>query len=147
MNAHSRSRSGPGGARGQVLPIFAAGLVAILAITALVVDVGFVFMLRRHEQNAADPGALAAARYIPTGDRAAMWTGACAYALLNGPSAPAEDDDDWWITGAVKWTGSSIARTGRKTGASVLDIFRVVKGAVRKALPDFEARTPAFLGS
>ena len=70
-----------------------------------------------------------------------------AYALLNGPSAPAEDDDDWWITGAVKWTGSSIARTGRKTGASVLDIFRVVKGAVRKALPDFEARTPAFLGS
>lgn len=84
MNEHRQSHSIPQGARGQVFPIFAAGLVAILAITALVVDVGFVFMLRRHEQNAADPGALAAARYIPTGNRPRMWVAACSYSLLNG---------------------------------------------------------------
>ncbi|MEX1334033.1 MAG: pilus assembly protein TadG-related protein [Candidatus Limnocylindrales bacterium] len=80
------------GARGQTLPIFAIGLVALLAITALVVDVGFMFMIRRHEQNAADPGALAAARYIPSGNRAQMWSAACSYALRNG-FQPARTDN------------------------------------------------------
>lgn len=76
--------------RGQILPIFAGGLVAILLMGALVVDLGFVFMTKRHEQNAADPGAVAAARYITasgltsTEKRAAMWTAACFYALENG---------------------------------------------------------------
>ncbi|GAC1669251.1 MAG: hypothetical protein NVS9B8_11990 [Candidatus Limnocylindrales bacterium] len=75
--------------QGQVLVIFAGGLVLLMAIAALVVDLGFVFMKSRHEQNAADPGALAAARYIrvaPSGtpDIAKMWTAACAYALSNG---------------------------------------------------------------
>ncbi len=72
--------------------VFALGLVAILAVTALVVDVGFIFMTRRHEQNAVDPGALAAARYIPSGDRSAMWVGACSYALRNG-FQPARTDN------------------------------------------------------
>jgi len=84
MNARRRFHFDPEDARGQTLPIFALGLVALLAITALVVDIGFVFMIRRHEQNAADPGALAAARYIPSGDRSQMWAGACSYALRNG---------------------------------------------------------------
>ena len=51
--------------RGQVLVIFAGGLLLLMAIAALVIDLGFVFMLRRHEQNAADPGAIAAARVHP----------------------------------------------------------------------------------
>ena len=50
------------GNRGQILVIFAGGLVLLMAISALVIDLGFVFMLRRHEQNAADPGAIAAAQ-------------------------------------------------------------------------------------
>jgi hypothetical protein len=69
---------------GQILVIFAGGLVALLAITALVVDLGFVFMLRRQEQNAADPGAIAAARFIPTADQGKMWDAACFYASQNG---------------------------------------------------------------
>lgn len=84
MNAHHRTLSDPDSARGQVLPIAAVGLVVMLAIAALVVDVGFVFMTRRHEQNAADPGALAAARYILSKDRSKMWVEACSYALRNG---------------------------------------------------------------
>ena len=78
---HSRSNE-----RGQMLPIFAGALVLIMAIAALVIDLGFSFMLRRQEQNAADPGALAAARYIPQGSagRSAMWTAACFYASQNG---------------------------------------------------------------
>lgn len=70
--------------RGQILVIFAGAILTLLIITALVIDLGFVVMIRRHEQNAADPGAVAAARYIPAGDRAAMWRAACFYANQNG---------------------------------------------------------------
>lgn len=46
------------------------------------------------------------------------------------------DDNDWWITTAVKRTGSSIARTGARTGASFVDLVRAVNRAVRRALPN-----------
>ena len=46
------------------------------------------------------------------------------------------ENDDWWITGAVKRTGSSLARTGARTKASFVDVFRAVNRAVRRALPD-----------
>jgi hypothetical protein len=52
--------------RGQVLIIFAGGLVAICAIAALVFDVGQNLLDRRAEQNASDAAALAGARYTDT---------------------------------------------------------------------------------
>ncbi|HLA17260.1 MAG TPA: pilus assembly protein TadG-related protein [Candidatus Limnocylindrales bacterium] len=52
------------GQRGQILVIFAGGLVAILAIAALVFDVGQNLIDRRAEQNASDAAALAGARYV-----------------------------------------------------------------------------------
>ncbi len=70
--------------RGQILVVVAGGMLLFLAMVALVVDLGLAFMLRRQEQNAADPGALAAARYIPTANTTAMWNAACFYALQNG---------------------------------------------------------------
>jgi len=70
--------------RGQILVIFAGGLVTILVIAALVIDVGFTFMIRREEQNAADPGAIAAARFIPSGNYGEMVGAACFYAQQNG---------------------------------------------------------------
>jgi hypothetical protein len=70
--------------RGQILVVVTGGMLLFLAMVALVIDLGFAFMLRRQEQNAADPGALAAARYIPTADTGAMWDAACFYALQNG---------------------------------------------------------------
>jgi Putative Flp pilus-assembly TadE/G-like len=82
MNAH------PSPERGQALIIVALSMVVLLGIGALVVDLGLSWMLRRHEQNAADPGAIAAARYIEEGDSAAtrtkMHTAACFYAKENG---------------------------------------------------------------
>ena len=48
--------------RGQVLIVTAAALMILIAIGAIVVDLGFSWMLRRQEQNAADPAAVAAAR-------------------------------------------------------------------------------------
>lgn len=69
---------------GQIVIIFAGGLLLMMAIAALVIDIGFAFMLRRQEQNAADPGAIAAARYIPTADTVQMRVAACFYARQNG---------------------------------------------------------------
>lgn len=81
----SRRLRPPSPERGQVLIIFALSLIVLLAIAALVVDLGFVVMERRHEQDAADPGALAAARYIqPTADTGKMTEAACFYARQNG---------------------------------------------------------------
>lgn len=85
---HTRSQP-----RGQIMLIVAAGMIVLLGIAALVVDLGFSWMLRRQEQNAADPAALAAARFISdpdpiTGLQSFDWVNgpaaACHYARLNG---------------------------------------------------------------
>ena len=73
--------------RGQALVIVAFSLVVLLGVAAIVVDLGMSWMLRRQEQNAADPGAIAAARYIEDGDtpatRSNMHEAACFYAQQN----------------------------------------------------------------
>jgi hypothetical protein len=46
-----------------------------------------------------------------------------------------DGDHDGLITGAFKKTGSSIVKTGARTGASIVDAMRVVSGMVRRALP------------
>jgi hypothetical protein len=84
---------------GQILAMFAGGLVLILGIAALVVDLGFTFQLRRAEQNAADPGAIAAARYIRSGpgltaEPTKMREAACFYAEQNGFFAGANGNVD-----------------------------------------------------
>ncbi len=81
--------------RGQILVMVAAGMVVLIAIAAIVVDLGMSWMLRRQEQNAADPAAIAAARFIKPYeealtqiDRDAALVGmdqeACFYAQENG---------------------------------------------------------------
>lgn len=95
--------------RGQVLVIFTGGLVLLLAIAALVIDLGFAFMIRRQEQNAADPGAIAAARYLEVGGatQTDMVNAACFYARENGffggpsstlPCLPANDPNGTVLT-------------------------------------------------
>jgi len=79
--------------RGQILLIVATGMIVLLGVAALVVDLGFSWMLRRQEQNAADPAALAAARFITDPnplsglqdyDSIRGWEAACYYARMNG---------------------------------------------------------------
>ena len=50
--------------RGQAAIIVAASMVVLIGVAALVVDLGFSWMLRRQEQNAADSAAIAAARWL-----------------------------------------------------------------------------------
>ncbi|HEX5591378.1 MAG TPA: pilus assembly protein TadG-related protein, partial [Candidatus Limnocylindrales bacterium] len=56
----------PRGESGQILVIFAGGLILIIAVAALVFDTGQSLVDRRTQQNAADAAALAGARYLPT---------------------------------------------------------------------------------
>ena len=58
-------------------------------------------------------------------------------AMLTEQSTMSVDHDrDGFLTGAVKRTGTSIARTSMKTGSSIWDAIRAVPGFVRKALPN-----------
>lgn len=63
--------------------VVAFSMVVLLGVGALVVDLGLSWILRRQEQNAADPGAIAAARYIEDADYPAMVNAACFYAKQN----------------------------------------------------------------
>ena len=69
--------------RGQILVLFAGGLMAILLIAALAFDVGMMLVERRDQQNAADAAALAGARYVMTDSDAAR-SAANRIAQLNG---------------------------------------------------------------
>lgn len=70
-----------GNERGQILVIFAGGLIVFLAAAALVFDVGQNLLDWRTQRNAADAAALAAARYIS--DPACL----AAPSIANCPSA------------------------------------------------------------
>jgi hypothetical protein len=79
--------------RGQIILMVAFALVVLLGILALAFDLGFSWMLHRKEQNAADPAAIAAARWLkdslgnavdPVSVQAEMNADACFYAQQNG---------------------------------------------------------------
>ena len=44
--------------RGQIVILVAASLIVLMGVMALAIDLGFSWMLRRQEQNAADPAAI-----------------------------------------------------------------------------------------
>ncbi len=72
------------GERGQVLVLFAGGVLALLVVAALAFDVGMLLVERRDEQNAADAAALAGARYVLT---SATYNGVCPDSGLTGNQA------------------------------------------------------------
>jgi Putative Flp pilus-assembly TadE/G-like len=100
------NREDPGrgsSAHGQILIMTAAAMIVLILIAALVIDVGFSWMLRRQEQNAADPAALAAARFVSepdpvtgvqTFDSTQGFAAACTYALNNGIFDPSNTGCD-----------------------------------------------------
>ena len=84
MTVKTASTLPPDSSRGQAMIVVALSMVVLLGLAALVVDLGLSWILRRTEQNAADPAAIAAARYIEDGDRTKMNAAACFYAQQNG---------------------------------------------------------------
>src|SRR6266540_3365451 len=89
----------PSAPRGQILIVVAASLIVLLVIAAIVIDLGFSWLLHRQEQNAADPASIAAARYLKDALGNASWNQAageaeaCFYARENHffPGATAND--------------------------------------------------------
>lgn len=75
------------GARGQILVIFAVAFIVVLAIAALVFDVGQNLLDRRTEQNVSDAAALAGARYVHTATY--VYHGGCAAAPAGMPAVNA----------------------------------------------------------
>jgi hypothetical protein len=70
---------------GQILVIFALALVAIVAMTGLVLDGGSTFVQRRDMQNVADSAAMTAGyAYANGGDAAAVTAAARSTAASNG---------------------------------------------------------------
>jgi len=65
-----RQRSAGTDPRGQILLIFAFGLIVFIGLAALTIDVGSLYVARRNYQNATDAAALAGASYLtrPLGD-------------------------------------------------------------------------------
>jgi Flp pilus assembly protein TadG len=81
----TRAEHGERDERGQIIVIFALGLVAIVAMVGLVLDGGSAFAQRRSEQNAADLAALAAANDLIVNQGSATWAAtARAVAAQNG---------------------------------------------------------------
>jgi len=83
MSAFRRVRSSQ---RGAILIHVAAGITAIIAFSALVVDYGVLWVSRRQAQNAADAGALAAATslaFVDSTDNTLARNSALATAGLN----------------------------------------------------------------
>jgi Flp pilus assembly protein TadG len=76
---------------GQIIVIFALGLVAMIAMVGLVLDGGSTFAQRRGQQNAADMAALAGANdYLINGDKPTAIIRAQTVAAQNGyPNDPA----------------------------------------------------------
>ena len=110
MSIYLRARSDPEGERGAVAIIFAISLVAIMAIAALTIDVGHLFVKRRAMVNGADAAALAAAQACARlSDTADPETVADTNASLNVAGLTASDG------GITESSGCDVADSGRVT--------------------------------
>lgn len=103
--------------KGQILPLFAGGVIGLVAVAALILDVANVYSLQRMERSAADESALAGAQDLQTpGSRAVGFTdysNARTHALANlasklgatsAPSCPPTSDIvDCVIPGTPYW--------------------------------------------
>jgi Flp pilus assembly protein TadG len=69
--------------RGQILPVVALALVALLGISAFAIDVGYAYYAKRQLQSAADAAALAGAQDLPSVTTAKAT--AASYASANTP--------------------------------------------------------------
>lgn len=85
INMMRRTGSPTRATDGQIIVIFALGLVAMIAMVGLVLDGGSTFAQRRGEQNAADLAAMAGANeFLLSGDKAAATVVAQTVAAQNG---------------------------------------------------------------
>jgi hypothetical protein len=124
---------------GQSLVVIALGIIAFVAILALVLDGANAYAAKRQAQNAADAGALAGATAMCKGhSEDAGWTAAKTYALSNGA-----DKDPEVIASMSTATVKVTATVTKKTFfAGVIGFPKVSPVAVAEAA----CRPPVGMG-
>lgn len=87
---------------GQVLAFVAVLMVVLLAMLALVLDGGNLYLQRRRMQNAADAGAIAGARILClNGTAGEAWTVAQDYSVVRNRADTADITVDGWTVTVV----------------------------------------------
>ena len=99
MRARSRER-------GQILPVVALALVALLGVSAFAIDVGFAYYAKRQLQSATDAAALAGAQDLPNATTAVAT--AASYATANTPA----NLSSMTFTYQTKCTATAVIATG-----------------------------------
>jgi hypothetical protein len=84
---------------------------------------------------AIEPPAIAVAAALHDLDDIAEGEATGEVGVLTALADARKEPGDGLITGAFKRTGSSIVKTGARTGASIFDAVRVVSGVMRRAIP------------
>lgn len=123
-----RSSRRRGRSEGQILALFAGGLVALILVTGLVIDGGNVFLQRRDAQNAADIGAMAGTKRIA--DFYAKPAGSPGKAFAAGDNAYSHiltrmGQNDCTAGVACTWSARYV---GPRTGATFVDLGPVNAG-------------------
>lgn len=114
----------PGRNRGQVLVIFAIGMVALTAAAGLAIDIGRFYSEKRFLQNAADAGALAVANALIRGESTTdadaegrdvlsrnltgSPTGTTATVAVTPEYAPGHSGDPIYLTSGILISGGDI---------------------------------------
>jgi hypothetical protein len=117
--------------RGQILPLFVFSLVALLAVSALLIDGAFTYVQRRRLQDAGDAAALSASNYIqsvggscsatfgppPGPPRPEVRDAVLASIAANVPGFPTSDV---FITCPTEWLNIGVRVELRKAGTNFL---------------------------
>jgi hypothetical protein len=133
-----RSRDGE---RGQILILFAGGLVVLLLILGLVVDGGTAFVNRRDGQNSADLAALAGTKKLADTWRQASNAGVY-YPVGNGAYQAIQTSmtaNDCPVGGICTWTAHYV---GPRSGATFQDLGPV--GEFDATIPGSASGTKAI---
>lgn len=123
-----RSARPRGRSDGQILALFAGGLITLILITGLVIDGGNVFLQRRDSQNAADIGAMAGTKRLA--DYYAKPAGSPGKAFAAGDNpyshiATRMGQNDCSSGVACTWTARYV---GPRTGSTFVDLGPVSAG-------------------
>ncbi len=102
--------------RGQILALFAGGLVVIVLVVGLAIDAGNVFLQRRASQNDADIGAMAGTKKMLDNYVANSWPAGTVYASIDQRMT---DNNCAGGTSSCTWTARYV---GPRTGATFLDM-------------------------
>ncbi len=146
IRQHARPRGRAEQERGQIIVLFTLVIVAILAFTALVVDVGLLRNNRQSLANAVDAGALAGGTLMPV-DGSQSGAAAAVVALINQTiraTYPGLSTSNYNITYRCL-VGTGAGNAGAFDKADI-DAFVPVDCDPRNALghnPPFSAISPA----